>query len=72
MIQQLANIPRLVQWKAMDIYWMTKYELTQSIPPAYTEWIGAQLMAVLQPERGVNDVLLDQGQVDNVQLALFG
>ncbi len=58
--------------KAMDIYWMSKYELTQSIPPAYTEWIGAQLMTVLEPGRGANDALLEQCQVDSVQLALFG
>ena len=30
--------------KAMDIYWMTKKELTQAIPPAYTEWIGRRII----------------------------
>lgn len=30
---------------AMGIDWMTKYGLTQAIPPAYTEWIGRQFMA---------------------------
>jgi DNA (cytosine-5)-methyltransferase 1 len=36
------------QWQsAMDIDWMTRKELTQSIPPAYTEWIGKQLMGQL-------------------------
>ncbi len=29
---------------AMDIDWTTKAELSQAIPPAYTEWIGKQLM----------------------------
>lgn len=29
---------------AMGIDWMTKAELAQSIPPAYTEWIGARLL----------------------------
>lgn len=28
---------------AMGIDWMTKDELNEAIPPAYTEWIGAQL-----------------------------
>lgn len=33
---------------AMQIDWMTKAELAQAIPPAYTEFIGRQLMAVLE------------------------
>ena len=33
--------------QAMGIDWMGWRELTQAIPPAYTEWIGRQLMAVL-------------------------
>jgi DNA (cytosine-5)-methyltransferase 1 len=33
---------------AMGIDWrMTQHELSESIPPAYTEWIGRQLLAVL-------------------------
>jgi DNA (cytosine-5)-methyltransferase 1 len=30
--------------EAMCIDWMTKYELTQAIPPTYTEWIGELLI----------------------------
>lgn len=33
--------------EAMGIDWMTHYELTQAVPPAYTEFIGRQLMKVL-------------------------
>ena len=31
----------------MGIDWMTRYELSQSIPPAYTEYLGAQLLRVI-------------------------
>jgi len=34
---------------ALDIDWMSRDEMTQSIPPAYTEWIGRQLLAALPP-----------------------
>lgn len=33
--------------RAMGIDWMNKRELTQAIPPAYTEFIGRSLMEVL-------------------------
>jgi DNA (cytosine-5)-methyltransferase 1 len=34
----------------MGIDWMTKEEMSQAIPPAYTEWIGKQLMQVLSEQ----------------------
>jgi DNA (cytosine-5)-methyltransferase 1 len=34
--------------EAMGIDWMTLAELCQAIPPAYTEYIGAQLLAALE------------------------
>lgn len=34
---------------AMGIDWMTNDELAQAIPPAYTEFIGAALLRLLQP-----------------------
>lgn len=33
--------------RAMGIDWMSGHELNQAIPPAYTEYIGAQLIATL-------------------------
>ena len=36
---------------AMDIDWMRRAELAEAIPPAYTEFIGRQLLAHLQIER---------------------
>jgi DNA (cytosine-5)-methyltransferase 1 len=40
-----SNIEKARQ--AMDIDWMNRHELAQAIPPAYTEWIGRQLLAAL-------------------------
>jgi DNA (cytosine-5)-methyltransferase 1 len=38
------NIGRAEARQAMGIDWMTRKELNQAIPPAYTEYIGAQLL----------------------------
>ncbi len=35
--------------KAMGIDWMIKKELSQAIPPAYTEFIGGELLKMLPP-----------------------
>jgi DNA (cytosine-5)-methyltransferase 1 len=34
--------------RMMGIEWMTKEEIVQAIPPAYTEWIGKQLIPTLE------------------------
>ena len=36
---------------AMEIDWMSRGELSQAIPPAYTHHIGAQLLAVIERQR---------------------
>ena len=40
------NITLAEQKEAMGIDWMTRKELTQAIPPAYTRWIGERLAKV--------------------------
>jgi len=42
------DIPLAVQQEAMSIDWTTLEELSEAIPPAYTEFIGTQLMAYLK------------------------
>lgn len=34
--------------QAMEIDWMTKKEISQAIPPAYTRWIGEQFIHLLR------------------------
>ena len=41
------RVPLAAQKRAIDIDWMTLPELSQAIPPAYTEHIGRQLIAML-------------------------
>lgn len=40
--------PMAVAREAMGIDWMTQTEMAESIPPAYTAWLGRQLMTVLE------------------------
>lgn len=37
--------------EASGLYWMTRKEMDEAIPPAYTEWIGRELMKVCQSEK---------------------
>lgn len=41
------NIPLETQQRAMGVDWMRMAELSQAIPPAYTEFVGRQLLAAL-------------------------
>lgn len=34
--------------RAMDTPWMTQQDMREAIPPAYTEWIGGELMRLLK------------------------
>ncbi len=44
--------------KAMGITWMTRQEMAQAIPPAYTEFIGNELMRQLQLKGELDEAVL--------------
>lgn len=46
-----GNCTVLNAMDAMGIEWMTKAEMNEAIPPAYTEYIGRQLLAAVSERR---------------------
>jgi DNA (cytosine-5)-methyltransferase 1 len=47
--KQLGFNPTITHYReAMGIDWMNRDELSQAIPPAYTLWIGLQLLQQLE------------------------
>lgn len=52
-IQPVGNFSNVTYArKQMEIDWMTRSELAQAIPPAYTEFIGKHLFSVVLSEQG--------------------
>lgn len=46
---KLGNLPYVS--RCMGIDWMTRTEIAEAIPPAYTEYLGHQLLAYLRTAR---------------------
>lgn len=42
-----GRVPMWQQNAAMEIYWMTRTEICQAIPPAYTRWLGERILEVM-------------------------
>lgn len=47
MVNGGGNCSKKAAADAMGITWMTKTEMNQAVPPAYTEYIGLQLRAAM-------------------------
>jgi hypothetical protein len=50
----------------MGISWMTRKEIVQSIPPAYTEWIGQQLVPATKrtmPDPGFSEIEREEAKL---------
>ena len=43
---QQPSLPESARLAAYGVPWMSAREARQAVPPAYTEWIGAQLLEV--------------------------
>lgn len=49
----IRGVPQAERFAGMGIEWMTNAELNQSIPPAFTEYIGHQLMRAVMARRAL-------------------